>query len=177
MDLVVDDEAPVAGIEELEGAVFALSFARDHLVGGDGDGLDFLLFAGVFADFVFGQGGAAQELVAPLAAGDGIGDQDERGGFRLGHRSGADDGFAGAGRCADQYAVTVLYGLAALYLELIQRVWQGCGKRIQMSFSHDSPGYPCLEDIVEKAAAGRRSPTGTGAPCLLRLLLCLLYWL
>ena len=54
MDLVVDNEAPVAGIEELEGAVFALGFARDHLVGGDGDGLDFLLFAGVFADFVFG---------------------------------------------------------------------------------------------------------------------------
>ena len=54
MDLVVDDEAPVAGIEELEGAVFALGFAGDHLVGGDGDGFDFLLFAGVFADFVFG---------------------------------------------------------------------------------------------------------------------------
>ena len=89
----------------------------------------------------------------------------------------AHDGFAGAGRRADQYTMTVLHGLAALYLELIQRVWQGCGKRIQMSFSHDSPGYPCLEDIVEKAAAGRRSPTGAGAPCLLRLLLCLLYWL
>ena len=78
MDLVVDDEAPIAGIEELEGPVFALRFACDYLVGSDGDRLDFLLFAGVFAYFVFGQGGAAQELVAPLSAGDGIGDQDER---------------------------------------------------------------------------------------------------
>ena len=94
-----------------------------------------------------------------------------------GNRKFTHDGFAGASRRADQYAVTVFHGLAALYLELIQRVWQGCGKRIQMSFSHDSPGYPCLKDIVEKAAACRRSVLATGGPRLLRLLLCLLYWM
>ena len=157
MDLVVDDEAPVAGIEELEGAVFALGFARDHLVGGDGDGLDFLLFAGVFADFVFGQGGAAQELVAPLAAGDGIGNQDERGGFRLGHRSGADDGFAGAAWEHDDAGAAGPEGLGGVLLVVTQLpavVIEGDRMGLAIDVAGEILGRPAgLEEGLFKAAA------------------------
>ena len=157
MDLVVDDEAPVAGIEELEGAVFALGLAGDHLIGGDGDGLDFLLFAGVFADFVFGQGGAAQELVAPLAAGDGIGNQDERGGFRLGHRSRADDGFASAAREYDDAGAAGPEGLGGVLLVVTQLpavVIEGDGVGLAIDVAGEILGRPAsLEEGLFKAAA------------------------
>ena len=157
MHLVVDYEAPVAGIEELEGAVFALSFARDHLVGGDGDGFDFLLFAGVFADFVFGQGGAAQELVAPLAAGDGIGNQDECGGFRLGHRSRADDGFAGAAWQYDDAGAAGPEGFGSVLLVVTQLpavVIEGDGMGLAIDVAGEIFCRPaCLEEGLFKAAA------------------------
>ena len=60
------------------------------MVGRNGDGANFLLFAGVFADFVLGQRGASQQLVAPLPAGDGVGDQNQSGALRVYH-----------GRCTD----------------------------------------------------------------------------
>ena len=66
------------------------------MVSRDGHRLDFLLLAGVFTDLVLGQRGAADQLVFPLPPGDGVGDQDERGGLRLGHRGGADERFARA---------------------------------------------------------------------------------
>ena len=40
--LVVDDEAPVAGVEQVEVGVDALPLGRQHLVGRDGDGADLL---------------------------------------------------------------------------------------------------------------------------------------
>ena len=42
MHLVVDDQAPVAAVEQLEVLVLALGAAGDHLVGGDGDRADLL---------------------------------------------------------------------------------------------------------------------------------------
>ena len=165
MDLVVDDEAPVPGIKELEGPVFALGFAGDHLVGGDGDGLDFLLFTGVFADFVFGEGGAAQELVAPLSAGDGIGDQDERGRFRLGHRSRADDGFAGAARQYDDARAARPKGLGGVLLIITQLpavVIEGDGVGLAIDVAGEVFCRPaCLEEgLLEAAALGRRDGDG-----------------
>ena len=87
---------PVAGVEKLERPVLALRLEGDHLVGGAGDGADLLFLTGVFADFFRGQGGAAQQFVALLASGDGVGDQDQGGGLRLRHRRRADNGFVGA---------------------------------------------------------------------------------
>ena len=38
MNLVIDDQAPVAGLEKLQVGVHTLTFGRDDLIGGDGDG-------------------------------------------------------------------------------------------------------------------------------------------
>ena len=65
--LVVDDQAPVAGVEQLEVAVDALPPGRHHLVRRDGDRPDLLLGAGVLADLVLGQRGTPDQLVLPLA--------------------------------------------------------------------------------------------------------------
>ena len=55
--LVVDDEAPVARVEQLEVRVLALPLGRHHLVRGDGDRPDLLALAGVLADLLLGQRG------------------------------------------------------------------------------------------------------------------------
>ena len=94
--LVVDDEAPVAGVEQVEVGVDALPLGREHLVGRDGDRPDLLAGAGVLADLVLGQRGAPQQLVPPLPRGDGVGDEDQRRRLGRGHRAGADEGLAGA---------------------------------------------------------------------------------
>ena len=96
VDLVVDHQAPVAGVEQLQRPVHALGLARDHLVCGDGDWPDLLALTGVLADLVLGEGGAGQQFPLPLAPGDGVGHQDERGGLGLGHRGRADHRLAGA---------------------------------------------------------------------------------
>ena len=77
--LVVDDEAPVARVEQLEVRVDALPAGRHHLVRRDGDRPDLLAGTGVLADLVLGQRGALEQLVAPLPGGDGVGDEDQRG--------------------------------------------------------------------------------------------------
>ncbi|MGZ4443316.1 MAG: DNA repair helicase XPB, partial [Nocardioidaceae bacterium] len=56
--LVVDDETPVAGFEQLEVRVDALPAHGQDLVRRDGDGPDLLDGAGVLADLVLGQRGA-----------------------------------------------------------------------------------------------------------------------
>ena len=77
--LVVDDQAPVAGVEQLEVREHAAAPGRHHLVGGDGDRADLLALAGVLADLLLGERGAGDQLALPLPAGDGVGDQDQRG--------------------------------------------------------------------------------------------------
>ncbi len=76
--------------------VFALALGGEDLVRGDGDRLDLFDLAGIFADFVGSEGGALQQLIAPLPGRHRVGDQNERVGFRRGHGARADEGFTGA---------------------------------------------------------------------------------
>src|ERR1035437_7973913 len=96
VDLVVDDESPIAGIEQAEVGVDAFALGRQHLVGRDGDRPDLLAGTGVLADLVLGQAGSLQQFVAPLTGRDGVGDQDQGRGACLGHRSDADQGLTRA---------------------------------------------------------------------------------
>ena len=98
VDLVVDDEAPVAGVEQLEVGVDALPLGRHHLVRRDGDGPDLLDRAAVLADLLGREGGPPDQLVLPLPGADRVGDEDQRGRLGLGHRGRADQGLAGAAR-------------------------------------------------------------------------------
>ena len=98
VDLVIDDEAPVAGVEDLEVRVDALALRRHDLVRRDGDRANLLLRARVFPDLIGGQGGAPNEFLAPLASGNGIRDEDERCRLGKGHGEGADDRLARAAR-------------------------------------------------------------------------------
>ena len=120
VDFVVDDEAPVAGVEKFERAVFTLRLAGDHLVGGDGDRADLLLLPGVLADLLGRERGAAQQFVAPLAARDGVGDQDQRGGLRLRHRRRTHDGFARTARQHDDAGAALPEGLGGVLLVVAQ---------------------------------------------------------
>ena len=94
--LVVDDQAPVAGVEQVQVRVDALPAGRQHLVRRDRDGPDLLDGAGVLADLVLGERGTPDQLVLPLPGAHGVGDQDQRGGLGVGHRGRADQGLAGA---------------------------------------------------------------------------------
>src|SRR5699024_8058038 len=55
VNLVVDDESPIAGIEQFEVGVGALSTGRHHLVGGDGDRANLLAGARVLSHRVLGE--------------------------------------------------------------------------------------------------------------------------
>jgi hypothetical protein len=77
MHLVVDDEAPVQRIQEREVRVLAFPLRREDLIGRDGDRLDLLGLTRVLADLLGGQRRALEQLVAPLARADGVGDEDE----------------------------------------------------------------------------------------------------
>ena len=57
---------PDALVQQLKVGVDTLPLGGEHLVGGDRDGLDLLASTGVLADLVLGQGGALNELIAPL---------------------------------------------------------------------------------------------------------------
>ena len=94
--LVVDDEAPVEGVQQREVGVLALPLRREDLVGRDRDRLDLLDLAGVLADLLGGERRALEQLVAPLPGADGVRHEDQRRRLRLGHRAGADERLAGA---------------------------------------------------------------------------------
>ena len=94
--LVIDDQAPVAGVEQLKVRVDTLAPQRQYLVRRDGDRAHLLAGAGVLADLVVGERGALDQLIAPLAGRDGVGDQDQRGGLGPGHRARTDQGLTGA---------------------------------------------------------------------------------
>ena len=94
--LVVDDEAPVEGVEQREVGVLALPLRGEDLVRRDRDRLDLLDLTRVLADLVLGQGRALEQLAAPLPRAHGVGDEDQRGRVRLRHRAGADERLAGA---------------------------------------------------------------------------------
>ena len=92
--LVVDDESPVAGLEELQVGVHAVPLGRDDLIRCDGDRAHFLAGPGVLADLVGGEGGAPHQLVLPLSGRDGVGHQDERRAASPCHRSSSHDRLA-----------------------------------------------------------------------------------
>src|SRR5665648_1083550 len=92
--LVVDHQAPVARVEQLQVGVDALPAGGQHLVGRDGDRPDLLAGAGVLPDLGGSEGGPAQQLVPPLARGHRVGHPDQGGAPRPGHRVGADQGLA-----------------------------------------------------------------------------------
>ena len=120
MHLVVDDEAPVLPTKQVQvgkrfQVVFVLRLARrlqrsfawpglpaspftvgQHLVGGDGDGRDFLPLTRVLADEVFGQVRLIQEFLFPLTGGHNAGHHDERLHLGAGDQVDPDDGLAGA---------------------------------------------------------------------------------
>ncbi len=87
--LVVHDEAPVESIEQRQVRVLALTLRGQDLVGRDRDGLDLFGLTRVLADLLGSEAGALEQLVAPLAGRDGVGDEDQRGGLGRGHRAGA----------------------------------------------------------------------------------------
>jgi len=91
--LVVDDQAPVSGVEQVEVGVYAAALGGHHLVGRDGDRPDLLLGPGVLADLLGRQRRPLDQLIAPLPGRHRVGDQDQR--RRLGPRHGrrSDDGF------------------------------------------------------------------------------------
>ena len=78
VDLVVDDQAPVALVEELEVRVDALPARRHDLVRRDRDRADLLAGARVLADLLLGERGPVEQLVAPLPRRDGVGHEDQR---------------------------------------------------------------------------------------------------
>ena len=94
--LVVDDEAPVHGVEQRQVGVLALPLRGEDLVGGDGDRPHLLDLTGVFADLLLGEGGAPQQFAAPLPRRDGVGDQHERVGLGDRHGAGTDQRLARA---------------------------------------------------------------------------------
>ena len=102
--LVVDDQPPVAGVEQLEVAVDAGALGGHHLVRRDGDRPDLLDRAGVLADLVGRQRRTPDELVLPLPGRHRVGDQDQRGRLGVRHRGRADQRLAGAAREHDHAA-------------------------------------------------------------------------
>ena len=94
--LVVDDEAPVQGVEEREVGVLALPLRGEDLVGRDRDRLDLLDLARVLADLLGGERRALEQLVAPLPRAHGVRHEDERRRLGVGHRGRADERLARA---------------------------------------------------------------------------------
>ena len=94
--LVIDDEAPVQGVEQREMGVLALPLRGEDLVRRDRDGLDLLGLARVLADLLGRERRALEQLVAPLPGAHGVGHEDQRRGLGVGHRSRADERLAGA---------------------------------------------------------------------------------
>jgi len=121
VDLVVDDEPPIALLKELEvlhGLVLRFSVGK-HLVGGDGNGLHVLYLACVFTDGVGVDGGFRQELVPPLVNRDIIGRDDQGARRNLPQDPEADDRLA---RPAGEHDNPTTPGCATGVVEGLDRV-------------------------------------------------------
>ncbi len=97
MNFVVDDEAPIALVEQLEvrellGLLVAVG---EDLIGGERHRADVLRVAGVLGDLVLGEVGLVEDFAVPLLDGGDAGGQHQRGALHHGHRRDADDGLAG----------------------------------------------------------------------------------
>ena len=116
VDFVVDNQAPVARIEQLQVQVGAFAAGGEHLVGGDCDRSDLFDRTGVFADFIFRQAGAAQQFGLPLFGGHRIGHQDKRRCAHLCHGRGTHNGFSGTAGQDDYTGFTAHKGLHGFVL-------------------------------------------------------------
>ena len=159
MDLVVDDEPPVVGVQQVQVRVDAFAASGEHLVGGDRDGADLLARAGVLADLLLGQGGEADELLLPLTRRDRVGDQDERRRRALGHGGGAHEGLAGPAGQDDHARAPrpeALHRLALVgaQLEGAGGVGQGDGVGLAVDVAGQVLGRPAQldEHLLEVAA-------------------------
>ena len=103
MHLVIDDQPPVVGAEDIEmGEIAALLLAvRDDVVGGDGDGADFLFLAAVLADILLADVGLVEDFISPLANGKRVGDKNQGLGADDLHHTHADNRLARAARQYD----------------------------------------------------------------------------
>ncbi len=103
VDLVVDDQAPVALVEQVEvGEVAVLLGPVGHdLVGRQGHRRDRLGVAGVRADQGRVEVGLVEDLALPLLDGGRAGGQDQGLGLERRHGREADDGLAGPARQDD----------------------------------------------------------------------------
>ena len=97
MDLVIDDQAPFALVEQLEVLKPALLVCTpsEDVVGGDGDRSNVLGLPGVFSDCLTGQCGFVDQLSNPLTSRCDAGRQYNSRGLQEGHARQADDGFTG----------------------------------------------------------------------------------
>ena len=118
MHLVVDDQAPVTGVEDLEVRVDALTLGGHDLVGRDRDGPDLLARTRVLPDLISGERRALEQFIAPLASGHGVGHQNQRGCLGKHHRHSSDNGFARSTRKYDDTAATVPKALSRFRLVL-----------------------------------------------------------
>ena len=80
MHLVIDDEPPIALVEDPEVAEAAVAIAPigEHLISGDRDGAEIFAFTRVLAHVVGAEVGLVERLVAPLVNGRGARREDER---------------------------------------------------------------------------------------------------
>src|SRR5437763_12783746 len=98
MDLVVNDESPVALGEELEvQELFALAATvGEQLIGRQRDRAELFFVTAVFADLIGRQIGLVEDLVAPLAKRAHVGGEDEGLSLEFAHHTEADDGLSSA---------------------------------------------------------------------------------
>ncbi len=137
--LVVDDQAPVAGVEDLQVRVDPLALGRHDLIGRDGHGPDLLASPGVLADLVRCQRRATEQFVPPLAGGHGVRHQDQSRGLGERHRERAHDGLARAAGQHDDARASVPEALGRLRLVRARLPRLGV-ESDRMPFAIDVPG-------------------------------------
>ena len=166
MHLVIDDQAPVAGVEDLEVGIDALPLGGHHLIRGNGDRANLLAGSAVLADLVGGERRATQKLFAPLACAHRVGDEDERRGLSECHGECADDGLACAAGEYDDTGTTVPKALGRFGLVRPRLPISGV-KADGMALAIDITGdvlrrpaelYQCLLDVT--ALAGMYADSG-----------------
>ena len=95
MDLVIDDQSPVLGVEHGEMLLHAVRLRDQHLIRGDGDRPDLLALARVLADIFWPQRRAGEQFAFPLVHRDGVRNENQSGRLGLHHRRHADDRLSG----------------------------------------------------------------------------------
>ena len=106
MDLVIDDQAPIARIENLEmrKLVLLVRPVSQDLVGGQRDRGNLFAFAGVFGDLVIGKIGLVEQFAAPLLDGRDARGENQSRALEQGHGRQSDNRLAGAARQNDDPA-------------------------------------------------------------------------